>query len=302
MTQDMLSVPDQIFNVFAGSDREKPASYLFHAPRGHALRRPVLQMLGEIYGTQSHPDLRIIAPEGAADQIKVEAVRQVLPFLISTPSGSDLKTLLVLEAHRLNESAANALLKPLEEPNKHTRIVLVTDRPGDLLVTIRSRCAHLSIPSSAQLAEEDLADRLRGIGRSVDQAGIRDLLALTSQDPALACEVAQYDLLPWLGKFSTWLSQGNISRGAPPLPPLTGKSAPSAQVVLSLMVQLLSRIAAGEDTLEGWTEAQAATAAWQIMEQNRDIGRIGLDAKARIHLVAMHLLASRDGASHVKAG
>lgn len=294
MTQDRHSIPEQIFNTFAGSDRAKPASFLFHAPRGHSLRGPVLQMLSQIYGTQSHPDLRIIAPEGPADQIKVEAVRQVLPFLISTPSGSELKTLLVLEAHRLNESAANALLKPLEEPNRHTRIVLVTDRPGELLVTIRSRCAHLAIPASANLAEQELADRLQGIGQSVDQDAMRDLLGLGSGDPALACEIAQFGLRSWMDEFSTWLAQGSVAHGAPPLPPLTGKSAPSARVVLSLMVQLLSRLADGTESLAGWSAAQAAAAAWDTLAQNRDIDRVGIDAKARIHLAAMRLIAWRD--------
>ncbi len=59
---------------------------------------------------------------------------------------------IILHAHRMADPAANALLKTLEEPQKQTTIILTTDRPNQLLDTIRSRCRlirFLPVPTDA---------------------------------------------------------------------------------------------------------------------------------------------------------
>ena len=83
--------------------------------------------------------------------IKVEKIRQLIDrFYQSSYTGAG-RVALLLPADRMNINAANALLKLLEEPPPQSTFLLVTDRAGSLLPTIRSRCIveTLSAPSAA---------------------------------------------------------------------------------------------------------------------------------------------------------
>ena len=99
-----------------------------------------------------HPDVVEIDP--AANQIRVEDAQAILDEAYRSPIEGARKVILVFEAERLNEQAANKLLKTLEEPPDSAMIVLVTSGADQLLSTIRSRCqrvdfAHLSTASIA---------------------------------------------------------------------------------------------------------------------------------------------------------
>lgn len=96
----------------------------------------------------AHPDLRWVEPEGAV--IKVDTVRELAEFAHGTPQSGPRKVAVVADAHYLNRSAANALLKTLEEPPAGTHLLLYSAHPGRLLPTIRSRCQVQKIrPDSA---------------------------------------------------------------------------------------------------------------------------------------------------------
>jgi len=84
-------------------------------------------------------DLIEIAPSGPGGQIRVESAHEAEARLATPPIEGQRKVLLVLDAHRMNVATANALLKTIEEPPSYALIILVTDRPGMLLPTIRSR-------------------------------------------------------------------------------------------------------------------------------------------------------------------
>lgn len=73
-------------------------------------------------------------------EITVKQVRDAQEYLSLRPVGDGRKVLIVDGAHQMNEEAANAFLKTLEEPPGESLIVLVTSRPGYLLQTIHSRC------------------------------------------------------------------------------------------------------------------------------------------------------------------
>lgn len=91
----------------------------------------------------SHPDLHQIETE---KQVGIDAVREALQKLIGTAHLSGAKVLIIHGADRMTESAANALLKTLEEPTDNTYLMLVCDRADGLLPTILSRCEKLSFP------------------------------------------------------------------------------------------------------------------------------------------------------------
>jgi DNA polymerase-3 subunit delta' len=93
----------------------------------------------------AHPDLRWVLPEGAGEQIRIGTVREIGEFTAQTPQIAPRKVVVLNPADALNEHAANALLKTLEEPAGASHLLLVTEAVADLLPTIRSRCWHIDI-------------------------------------------------------------------------------------------------------------------------------------------------------------
>lgn len=91
--------------------------------------------------SEQHPDLHVVRPEG--QNIKISQVRVVQKAAQQRPYEARYQVVVIDEAHRLTEEAANALLKTLEEPPLSMRIILVTSKPHLLLDTIRSRCQLL---------------------------------------------------------------------------------------------------------------------------------------------------------------
>jgi DNA polymerase-3 subunit delta' len=89
----------------------------------------------------SHPDVHLLAPDGA--EIKIDQIREVQSDLSLCPFEGAKKVLIVDGAETMNDASSNALLKTLEEPPGETVIILVTSRPQGLLPTIRSRCQEV---------------------------------------------------------------------------------------------------------------------------------------------------------------
>jgi DNA polymerase-3 subunit delta' len=94
---------------------------------------------------QAHPDYFRLHPEDDSVVIKVDQVRDMIGKLDLTTSISFRKVALIQPADAMNGASANALLKSLEEPSGDTVLILVTDNPGSLPVTIRSRCQTISV-------------------------------------------------------------------------------------------------------------------------------------------------------------
>ena len=90
--------------------------------------------------------------------IRVEDVRKVNEFLTKTSFNDGWRVIIIDSADDMNKSAANALLKILEEPPAKTLMLLISHNPGVLLATIRSRCAKLPIHT---LNGETVASLLR---------------------------------------------------------------------------------------------------------------------------------------------
>ncbi len=93
--------------------------------------------------TGGHPDVEIIRTEGLS--IKVEEIRELLIRVAWAPSMGGWRVVVMEDADRLTESAANALLKAIEEPGTRTVWLLCAPTLHDVLPTIRSRCRHLQL-------------------------------------------------------------------------------------------------------------------------------------------------------------
>ena len=119
-------------------------AYLFHGPAGVGKRQAALVFAGALIGDperverKTHPDLYLLEPLG--DQIRIDPIRDLRRDLHMRPFEAEKRVYLVFSAHLLNEDAADALLKDLEEPPPYAVLVLVADDLGPLPETILSRC------------------------------------------------------------------------------------------------------------------------------------------------------------------
>jgi DNA polymerase III subunit delta' len=102
-----------------------------------------------------NPYYRLSIPR--ANKIKVSSIRDIKKFLSMNYSDIKYRTVLISDAHLMNEESQNALLKNLEEPPEGVIFILVTPYPALLRETIRSRCWNLNfIPLNNQDLKEIL--------------------------------------------------------------------------------------------------------------------------------------------------
>lgn len=130
----------------------------------------------------NHADVLRVAPAGL--QIKIDQIRELCQCLAMKHHEARVRFALIVDAHRLNPSAGNALLKMLEEPPARTVLILTAPQKADLLPTIVSRCQHLSFKP---IARHHLAAILHKAYRlSPDEAAATADLADGSVTRALA--------------------------------------------------------------------------------------------------------------------
>lgn len=97
---------------------------------------------------EGHPDFFVLRPESKSRRVSIAQVRSLEHSLSRRPHKAPLKVALILEAERMclpPAEAANAFLKTLEEPPDHSLLILTSDRPEQLLPTVRSRCLTFPI-------------------------------------------------------------------------------------------------------------------------------------------------------------
>jgi DNA polymerase-3 subunit delta' len=237
-----------LFEAFRSRTGRLPHALLIHGARGTgklALAERLAQLLlceaaddasrpcGQCDGCRwflagSHPDLRRVEPEALArepameaeegdapakkgkpsTEIKVEQVRELAGFLNLRSHRGRLRVALVHPAEDMNENAANALLKGLEEPPAGAVFLLVSHRPARLLPTIRSRCVALpvAVPPREQalawLSAQGAKDPARWLAyaggaplRALDYAGRADVLDRLLKHPAPVDDREQLDAL-----------------------------------------------------------------------------------------------------------
>jgi DNA polymerase III subunit delta' len=244
----------------------------------------------------AHPDLRVLEAERdprtgrLRSEITVDTVRAATASLQMTAAAGGCRVAVIDGAETLNRSAANALLKTLEEPPPRTVLLLVSHRPGALPATIRSRCAKLRLrPLDDATVEGALASLLPDLDE-MERVALT-LLARGSIGRALA--MAEAGQLASYRRLAGGLSAAADDPGA--LDELSSELARLAERggtagALTLIQELLGRVvAAGVGRLGPTVFAEEAEALRGLAA-----GR-SLDRWAGLWEKIAHLAAASDG-------
>jgi DNA polymerase III subunit delta' len=105
---------------------------------------------------QTHPDVLVVPPDPPQLMIKLGQIRTVIHRAQYLPTEARAKVFIITASSFMKE-AANSLLKLLEEPPPYVNLILLTENPGELLPTIRSRCAFARLGA---LPAEEIAELL----------------------------------------------------------------------------------------------------------------------------------------------
>ena len=139
---------------------------------------------------RAHPDLLVLERVGEDGKprkvIPVDDARKLSEFFSKSPASAPHRVAIVDAADDLNQNAANALLKTLEEPPPRGVLFLVSHSPGRLLSTIRSRCRRLAFQP---LSVETAAGFVRRRAEVTEEAALR-LASMSQGAPGRALQLA----------------------------------------------------------------------------------------------------------------
>ena len=171
-------------------------AYLLHGPAGTGKRAAARAFAAELladgavdpdnartrteHGT--HPDLTWVVPSGAHEMLRRDVDEAVVGAAGHTPFEARRRVFVIERADTMNDEAANSLLKTLEEPPSYVVLLLLTDRPSQVMPTIASRCQAVRFDA---LSAEALAQRLQSRGVAPDAALACARLSLGDGERAL---------------------------------------------------------------------------------------------------------------------
>jgi len=150
-----------------------------------------------LFNKNNHPDFLLVQSDNS-HIITIEQIRIVIKEIFYTTHQGRVKIIIIKDADLLNISAANLLLKILEEPPSQTMIILTTSNIDFLFSTIRSRCKILTIPiPEYSICENWLRQKITDINH------VKLLLSITNNAPLLALNLFNNN---WLYERQTLLS------------------------------------------------------------------------------------------------
>lgn len=174
----------------------------------------------------NHPDLHFIRPDGS--EIKIDQIREMQQQIVFQPLEGPRKIYILTNTERLNNAAANAILKTLEEPPTASTLMLLTENIEAIILTIRSRCQiiplypmhtkeltseltkHFSVDDETASSAATLSNGIVGKAITLIENGISanqqvpDILSET--DPMAAFRIAEQleDNLESLDELISW--------------------------------------------------------------------------------------------------
>ena len=219
----------------------------------------------------AHPAFRRIAREVQDNgklrkEITVEPVRSLTPFLGLSAADGGWRVILIDALEDMNRTAANALLKMLEEPPGQTLFIGTSHAPGRLLPTIRSRCRRLALQP---LTDDECAlvfAREQAAAPSPEDAYM--LLAMAPGQPGVALKYAGLDLATLATAIDRMIDRGEAGVAVGLAAQLSvAKAQPQYEAFLDLALSRIARHAtrcsgAGlAQALSVWEKARALAAS-----------------------------------------
>ncbi|HTK59064.1 MAG TPA: DNA polymerase III subunit delta' [Sphingomicrobium sp.] len=248
------------------------------------LETPPDHPMARLLAAGSHPDFRLLErlekeKGGLARNISVDQVRSLGGLLAVTPSMSPWRAIVIDSVDDLEASAANALLKMLEEPPANTLFFLVSHAPGRLLPTIRSRCRRLDF---AKLSDDAMTSLLSHSLSETNSPEISRLVQFANGSVGRALAIAELDLAPLESEALAILRQGdpdNARRSK--LASALGSKAAAERYAAFL--ELVPGLIAGEAVgLKGQARGRALDAYTKARETAVIAPRLSLDPAATV--------------------
>ena len=155
----MAFTASQAFDLLrtAFSRNRLPHALLIVGDEHQGASRLILQLLELMNGIRAdHLDsvrdeyCRLVRPKSKSRRILRDDIRAVEPFLQQRAAEGKWKIAVFMDAERMNDEAANAFLKTLEEPPGQCLLILSTSQPDQLLQTIISRCVRVNLLQSGE--------------------------------------------------------------------------------------------------------------------------------------------------------
>ncbi len=210
-----------------GADGHPSHAYLFHGPGGAGKRAAARALAAELLAegeadppgararvmSGAHPDLTWVVPSGAHEILVADIDGPVISAASKTPFESSRRVFVIERADELGDEAANRMLKTLEEPAAFVHLILLTDRPGEILPTIRSRCQAVRFEAPS---EDDAATELEALG--IEPATAVACVRLALQDADRARELASAEgqaLRAAAERYARCAIAGEMSRARP---------------------------------------------------------------------------------------
>lgn len=204
------------------AEQRLPGAILLHGPQGigkatlaFELAVAILTATGdedqhrvsEQVSAMAHPNLTVLRrrpkdAKGYYSVVRVEDVRELRESLHHTRGRAGQRIAILDSIDDCNPSAANALLKTLEEPPADTTFLLVSHRPGQLLPTIRSRCHVLA---ARPLADDLVARIVQSSQPDLDQSALERAVHLAGGRPRRAFETLALGENSPVGALLMWL-------------------------------------------------------------------------------------------------
>lgn len=103
-----------------------------------------------------HPDVEWLRPDKVGGPIKIDQIRDLQKSAYLTPQRAPVRVIVIDGADRMNTASANALLKILEEPAKHTQFILIAQQLSTVIPTVLSRCQIMRFATADALNTTNL--------------------------------------------------------------------------------------------------------------------------------------------------
>lgn len=157
-----------------------------------------------LVNAETHPDFIQVQPEEPGKSITIGQIRSLITRLTLKPQFDTYRVVIINPADKMNNAAANAFLKCLEEPTERTLVILITEKPAKLPATIISRCQKLPVATPDKETVVDwLAETLKC--NADTNKTLLSNVALAQGAPLLALDYANDETLTLRNEcFNAW--------------------------------------------------------------------------------------------------